>query len=210
MTKSDANNSLKEIRTFLERKKGVLAEWKQQNRAKEKANHLLQNDYLLHEKALAIIKEVGKKTQTQLQYHVSDITSLALDAVFPEDPYTLTMSFVDRRDKNECDLRFERNGVQLKPIDSSGVGAVDVASFALRIAAWSIQFPKTRNTIILDEPFKFLQKTKHDKASEMIKELSDKLGIQFIIVTHEEKLAAAADRVFKVSIKNRISKIEQE
>jgi ABC-type lipoprotein export system ATPase subunit len=42
----------------------------------------------------------------------------------------------------------------------------------------------------------------------MIKDLSTKLGIQFIIVTHEETLAAYADRVFEVSIKKGISKIK--
>lgn len=34
----------------------------------------------------------------------------------------------------------------------------------------------------------------------MIKEISNKLGIQFIIVTHEETLTEAADKVFEVSI----------
>ena len=119
------------------------------------------------------------------------------------------MEFVDRRDKNECDLRFERQGNLMKPLDSSGVGAIDVASFALRIAAWSIQFPKSRPVIILDEPFKFLDKSKHGRASEMLKELSLKLGLQFIIVTHEEGLTENADRIFKVSNTKRTSKVEQ-
>lgn len=132
-----------------------------------------------------------------------------MDAVMPEDPYKLTMEFVDRRDKNECDLRFERQGNLMKPLDSSGVGAIDVASFALRIAAWSIQFPKSRPVIILDEPFKFLDKSKHGRAFEMLKELSLKLGLQFIIVTHEEGLTENADRIFKVSNTKRTSKVEQ-
>lgn len=202
-------DKIKWLRLHIDKKTGLVEGLKEQNEKKIAENKVLEQEFYLHEKALTIIKEVGRKTQEKLQFHISDITSLALDAVMPEDPYKLTMEFVDRRDKNECDLRFERQGNLMKPLDSSGVGAIDVASFALRIAAWSIQFPKSRPVIILDEPFKFLDKSKHGRASEMIKELSLKLGLQFIIVTHEEGLTENADRIFKVSNTKRTSKVEQ-
>lgn len=202
-------DKIKWLRLHIDKKTGLVEGLKEQNEKKIAENKVLEQEFYLHEKALTIIKEVGRKTQEKLQFHISDITSLALDAVMPEDPYKLTMQFVDRRDKNECDLRFERQGNLMKPLDSSGVGAIDVASFALRIAAWSIQFPKSRPVIILDEPFKFLDKSKHGRASEMLKELSLKLGLQFIIVTHEEGLTENADRIFKVSNTKRTSKVEQ-
>lgn len=202
-------DKIKWLRLHIDKKTGLVEGLKEQNEKKIAENKVLEQEFYLHEKALTIIKEVGRKTQEKLQFHISDITSLALDAVMPEDPYKLTMEFVDRRDKNECDLRFERQGNLMKPLDSSGVGAIDVASFALRIAAWSIQFPKSRPVIILDEPFKFLDKSKHGRASEMLKELSSKLGLQFIIVTHEEGLTENADRIFKVSNTKRTSKVEQ-
>lgn len=160
------------------------------------------------ELARVLIREVGFKTQEQLQYHISDITSLALSAVF-EDPYELKVSFVQRRDKMECDLTFTRAGVELDPLNSSGYGAVDVASLALRVASWSMQRPRRRNTIILDEPLKYLSEDMQVFAGKMIKELSDKLSIQFIIVTHEPLLADFADRTFLVRqhIKTRKSKV---
>ena len=160
------------------------------------------------ELARVLIREIGFKTQEQLQYHISDITSLALSAVF-EDPYELKVAFVQRRDKMECDLTFTRAGVELDPLNSSGYGAVDVASLALRVASWSMQRPRRRNTIILDEPLKYLSEDMQVFAGKMIKELSDKLGIQFIIVTHEPLLADFADRTFLVRqhIKTKKSKV---
>ena len=146
-------------------------------------------------------------TQQQLSFHISDITSLALEAVFP-DPYALQVEFIQRRNKTECDLYFVRDGEKVDPLSASGGGAVDVAAFALRIASWSMTKPRTRNVIILDEPLRFLSANLQERASSMIKELSDKLGIQFIVVTHEPILANYADRTFNVSIKNGISKIE--
>ena len=153
-----------------------------------------------HEKAREIVREVGLKTQQQLQFHISDITSSALEAVFV-DPYELQVEFVQRRNKTECDLSFVRGNLEIDPIEASGVGAIDVASFALRIASWSMMRPRTRNVIILDEPFRYLSENYQEQASLMLKELSQKLGLQFIIVTHEQVLTEHADKIFEVSIK---------
>jgi DNA repair exonuclease SbcCD ATPase subunit len=160
------------------------------------------------EKAHEIVKIVGGETQQQLQYHISDITSLALESVFP-NPYKLIMNFIERRGKIECDLLFERDGNIIKPINSGGFGAVDVAALALRVALWSMQMPRTRPTLLLDEPFKHLSAKHHEAASQMVKELSDKLGIQFIISTHIPILSEYADKVFEVKLKNKVSHVKQ-
>lgn len=159
-----------------------------------------------HEQAREVIRKVGLSTQQQLQFHISDITSLALEAVF-DDPYELAVEFVQRRNKTECDLYFTRDGNQMDPLSASGGGAVDVASFALRIASWSMQHPKSRNVIILDEPLRFLSADHQEKASVMIKEISQKLGIQFIIITHEPILTSYADRIFETKIQKGVTQI---
>lgn len=166
----------------------------------------IRRDIYRHEQAREIIREVGLKTQQQLQYHISDITSLALEAVFPE-PYELVAEFVQRRNKTECDLYFAREDSVVDPLSASGGGAVDVAAFALRIAAWSMQVPRRRNVIILDEPLRFLSVNLQDRASKMIKEISERLGIQFIIITHEDALTEYADKVFTTVLKRGISKV---
>lgn len=160
---------------------------------KDKAKH--------QEQAREIVREVGLKTQQSLQFHISDITSLALSAVF-ETPYELKVDFVHRRNKMECDLLFVRNGQEIEPMDASGYGAVDIAAFALRVASWSLMHPKSRNTIILDEPMRFLSVDFQPYASQMLKDISVRLGIQFIIVTHEDTLSQYADKVIQVKQKN--------
>lgn len=188
---------LEEIKNKIEQRKGKIEQIKSdiaelKNNVEASTVHL--KDL---EKAREIVKIVSLKTQQNLQFHISDIASLALDSIFPE-PYKLVLDFVERRNKTECDILFERNGERMKPIDSSGVGAIDIASFALRIASWSMSRPKPRAVIILDEPFKHLSAEYHDAASEMIKSISDKLGIQFIIVTHNRTFAGYADKVLTV------------
>lgn len=194
------------LRTRLERQRGKKIQIERTLAEKEQALLLLQKQFKRHEKAREIIREVGLQTQQQLQFHISDVTSLALESVF-NDPYQLKVDFVQRRNKTECDLLFVKGDSELDPLTASGGGAVDVAAFALRIASWSMAHPRTRATIILDEPLRFLSVDNQEKASRMIKELSQRLGLQFIIVTHESVLASYADKVFEVSIKKGKSKV---
>ena len=162
-----------------------------------------------HEQARAIIQEVALKTQKQLSYHISEITSLALNTIFPE-PYALEADFVQRRNKTECDLYFVRNDERVDPLSASGGGAVDVAAFALRVASWSMQRPRSRSTLLLDEPFKHLSTNLLPLAGEMLKQISERLKLQIIMVSHCEELIDAADRTFQVSIKKGISSVVQE
>lgn len=198
--------TIQDIRTVLEQQKGKKAQIEQYIVSTRQNIKLQGRELRRHEQAREIIRTVGLKTQQQLAFHISDITSLALEAVF-NDPYELVVDFVQRRNKTECDLLFMRDGERMDPLSASGGGAVDVAAFALRIASWSMQHPKSRNVMILDEPMRFLSVDHQQKASIMIKEISQKLGIQFIIITHEPTLAAWADKIFETKIKKGVTQI---
>ena len=154
--------------------------------------------------ARSLFQKAAQLTQEKLSVHISDLVSLALRSVF-DDPYEFQATFENRRNTMECDLTFVKNGNEYKPLDSCGYGAADVASFALRIAYWSLG--ETRPVLIWDEPFRQLDKKKQGMAAEMVSKLSKELGLQIIINTHSEELAECADKVFNVSIKNGISKV---
>ena len=198
--------NISEFRKILEQRKGRRDQIQDsiQNlefNIKEKGRELRR-----HEQARSIVQEVALKTQKQLSYHISEITSLALNTIFPE-PYALEADFVQRRNKTECDLFFVRNDERVDPLSASGGGAVDVAAFALRVASWSMQRPKSRNTLILDEPLKFISLDLLPLASEMLQQISKKLNLQIIMITHSEELVKCANRIFTVKIKKGISAI---
>lgn len=168
---------------------------------------VLQQNLVDAEEARALIQVVAQATQKELEFHVSEICTLALAAVF-DNPYTLRIEFVQRRNKTEADIFFERDGERVKPIDAAGGGAVDVTSLALRVAMWSLRRPRSRNTLILDEPLKMLSRDLMPKAAQMIAELSKRLNLQFIVVSHSPELIETADRYFTVSIHKGVSHVE--
>jgi len=199
---------LKALRNSLEQKKGQRSQIQSQIAQTEKRIKRLEKDIRDSEKAQAIIQHVSKQTQEELQYHISELCSLALSAVFDE-PYKLELEFVIKRGKTEAEIYFVRNKERINPLSASGGGAVDIASFALRVALWTLTKPKTRNIILLDEPFRFLSRDLQPKASLMLKELSEKLNLQFIMISHSPDLIEGADRVFEISIKKGVSQVKQ-
>jgi DNA repair exonuclease SbcCD ATPase subunit len=154
------------------------------------------------EKALVFVQEVAQKTQEQLVIHIQDVVNTALDTCFP-DEYQFNLIFEIKRNKTEARLVFMKNGFEIDPMEASGGGVVDVASFALRIAAWSLG--TTGNTICLDEPMKFLSRDLQPRAGEILKEISTKLGLQFIMVSHVADIIQSADKVFEISMNKGVS-----
>lgn len=207
MSENTSNyNKIRNLRATVEQKRGKKEQIENQIQSLHSDIKALKKDIKRHEKAREVLKIVALKTQQQLQYHISDITTMALEAVFP-DPYDLVAEFVQRRNKTECDLLFERYGERIDPLSASGGGAVDVASFALRVASWAMERPRLRNTLILDEPFRYLSVNLLPKASEMLKRVSEDMKLQIIMVTHSEELMEGADKVFTVERRKGVSTV---
>ena len=159
------------------------------------------------QKARVIIAEVGNFTQTYLKSYIEEMVTNALQAVFEED-YQFVIDFEIKRNRAEAKISLKLRGEETDPKDSCGGGILDVASFALRVILWSIENPKSSNVIILDEPMKFLH-GKIENAMKMIKDLSKKLNIQFIIVSQMEEFAENADKVFLVTHNNKHSEVKE-
>ena len=157
-------------------------------------------------KARVIVAEAGKYTQTYLKDYIEGLVSQALQAVFEND-YQFIIDFDIKRNRPEAKISLKIRGEEVDPKDSVGGGVLDVASFALRVVLWSIQNPRSSNTIVLDESFKFLHGNL-ENASQLLKKLSKDLGLQFIIVTQLDELSQYADKTFIVKHTGKHSTVE--
>jgi DNA repair exonuclease SbcCD ATPase subunit len=189
----------------LQGQKALLIKQRVQNQEK-KEEHTL---YLEHiNKARAIVQAVAEATQRNLEWHISNIVSMALSSVFP-DPYTFNLRFVQRRNKTEADLVCMKGENETDDLlNTSGGGTADVASFALRVAVWSIK--QTRPIMLIDEAFRFLSLDLQEKASEMIKEIVNRLSIQVIMVSHLPGMVKAADCVINIENMKGVSYTKEE
>ena len=162
----------------------------------------LQARYAGAVKAVAMVQEASSRTQKRLEYHISHVVTLALQAVFTE-AYEFRMKFEKRRKGTECDLWLLKNGKQCDPLLQSGGGVCDIISFALNVALLSIAMERNgiRATLILDEPFgKLHGREKQKRTSEIVKLLSQEYGLQIIMVSDVETINHAADKIFTFSL----------
>lgn len=132
-----------------------------------------------------IIRQVSQEMQIETHTRMARIVNRCL-AVFP-DPYEFHILFEVKRGKTEARLVFRRDGVEVDPLDGSGGGIVDVAAFALRVAALVLHEPPLRRILFLDEPFKFVAPEVRPVLAQVIEVLAQELGIQFVLVTHDSE-----------------------
>ena len=197
---NEINNYKNKFQKLLGERQLLKKQYKEKNT--ELRNQKINYEYLLE--AQIIIQKIVQETQNKLKIHLTDIVNLAIDSIpFPKRPDSFNLEFVVKRNQTECEIYFIENNKKMNPIASSGGGILDVTSFGLQIAAWSLQTGKKSNTIILDEPFKNIndpdsQYNLKEYMSQMLKTISEKLNIQFIIVGSNDDFKEIGDRVFKV------------
>lgn len=150
------------------------------------------------EKAQTFIQIVARSTQEQLRYHLTDVVNLCIATCFQDTIFDI--DFNVKNNRTVAELNYKQNGYKVDPMEASGGGLVDLTAFALRISLWNIG--RTDNVIIFDEPLKWLQpKELQLEAFKVMKMLSEKMGIQFILVANSvgsENILEIADKVFEV------------
>ena len=139
-----------------------------------------------HKQAIEIVQLIAQSVQQAVHSRISAVVTSCLEAIL-DDPYEFCITFERKRNRTEAFITFKRDELEVEPMDAAGGGAVDVAALALRIACLSLK-KDARQTLILDEPCKFLSQDLQPRLRPLIEELSQRLGIQFIVVTHMDAL----------------------
>lgn len=138
--------------------------------------------------AQQIIQQIAAGVQASAHQQIASVVTKCLEAVF-DDPYTFKIHFDQKRGKTEARLVFERDGIEINnPMKSLGGGVISVAAFALRLACLLLTKPQARKLLVLDEPFGQLSVEYMDRLAVMLQRLSEEMGFQMIIVTHNQNL----------------------
>jgi len=140
------------------------------------------------DEAHQLAQDVARAIQEHCHAQIAAVVSRCLEAVFPDNPYEFVLHFERRANRTECRLSFVRNGLEVDPTSASGGGVVDVACFALRLAALMLSRPPKRRLVVLDEPFKFVSREYLENVRLMLETLAEEMQVQFIMVTHIEEL----------------------
>lgn len=152
-----------------------------------------------HEVALAVIKKISYVVETKVRSRVESLMTKAIISVFDDRDYQFKLIFDERAGQVIYKPVVMEDDYELIPKDDMGVGIIDLISFIFRPVLWSLNRNRSRGTFFLDEPMKHIGKGELlERAVLIMKEISSRMGIQLIIITHEEEhFLSIADRAFR-------------
>lgn len=153
-----------------------------------------------------IMNQVGVLAQSEIKNVIEKLVSQALQ--FTHGPnYSFEMDNRVARNQPETYMYVIIDGQRNSLKDELGGSVVDVVCFALRVVFWAIRVPRTEPVLLLDEPFK--NGGKQEALCQMIKYLSDLLGVQFVIITYDERVIGIADSCYRVTQTDGVSEVER-
>jgi DNA repair exonuclease SbcCD ATPase subunit len=162
----------------------------------------LEEELNYHNVASEVLGNVAIFLQEQAQKSLSTLCTKALKAVFGIG-YDCRLEFIRKRNQVECYLKLiSPTGDILDPEDQVGGGVLDLLSFSIRMACWSISNPRPEPFFVLDEPFRQVSESNIEKAGEFLRRISDQLGVSILLITHSDRLAQVADTVYLIEKKD--------
>jgi len=128
---------------------------------------------------------------------IQNVATVGLSEVFEQD-IKLVAEIEVKRGTQGLDLKLLIDGEQ-RLLTQVGGGIIDVLSFVLQVAV--VKLVGAAPILFLDEPFKHVSKNYLSRISQLVGMLSESMGIQVVIVTHEAQLIEG-DRVYRFALGN--------
>jgi DNA repair exonuclease SbcCD ATPase subunit len=189
--------TLEEIRTATSKAQGSRLHLSEALASRELQIARSLEDTAAFEDVQRLIQETAKEVQESIRFHIQDLVQHALDAIFP-GTYKFLVEFTVSRGRTEARLLVEKGGNVMDDLmEDEGGTLVQIVAMALRIAVWTLA--PTAPVLIFDEPGTAVSAQYKPIFAEVIRGLSQRLGVQILMVSHDDTYIATADRVFTVT-----------
>jgi len=187
---------LNSLITKIERKDAELSRAKRKYKDSFVRIRRIKSEIENHEKAKQTVMFVAQNTIQKTKDYLENSVTLLLQSLFGKK-FKAKIVIKTRNDQQEAFLYLEKKGILMEiRRDVTAVGEVDIFSYALRMASWSLE--GTEPIIFSDEPFKNLSKYFLPKVGIILKEITDRFKMQQIIITHKEEVIESADNIISI------------
>lgn len=166
------------------------------------------------EKVAILLQKTAERQRAYVCSQIELIGTSALQYVYGTR-YELKLEMNSGKKKAECELWVletmpDGSQIKLKPQDSRGGGVTDIVALSLRFAILQVyNSPEIDGPVILDEPGKHVSKEFSSSLSDFLITLSEQLGRQQIVITHNDFMAESAPNAIRVKRDNGVSVIER-
>jgi predicted ATPase len=155
-----------------------------------------EQEYAVSLETQRFIREASQLTLSNLSVRIGTIVTKALTQVLGEG-YKFNLDFDIKYNKLAADMYLEKDGKRYDLRRDNGDGVVDIVALALRVAILCLDRRKLRRLLILDEPCGAVSVNYQPVLGKMIKQLSDMLDLQVIMVaSHGSNMQIPEAKVF--------------
>lgn len=147
--------------------------------------------------ASTVLQELEQAWRRSFESRLASVVSDGLTAVFGED-IKLRVESKTFRDATSMSLTLIQDGIEIEdPAEGTGGSVVTVLDVLLKILLL-VSAPHLRRFIVLDEAFRMIEARHIPALGQLLRELSQRLGLQIILVSHEAEMLDVADVVYEV------------
>lgn len=161
----------------------------------------LGEEMVLLEKTSDVLNSLAKTSREKTIGLIETLVTHALRSIW-EEPFDFRIETVEKRGVTQDQPKLLKDGVEASIMDGHGGGIVNVVAFVLRLIFILKKKPALRKVVFLDEPFAYVSANYQPKVGELLRELTEKLGIDMLMVTHQEILESYADLVYTLKATN--------
>lgn len=152
-----------------------------------------------HDEAQMILQALEEKWRGNAGGALASVVSYGLSVVFGE-PYELNIDSKVSRGVASTELTLTKSGLRTPIKNAKGGSVLNVLSFLFHTILTTSSKPRLRPILVLDEPFSHVSAEYRPQVCALLRELCHRLGLQMIIVSHEEELLEAADVAYLVEL----------
>lgn len=156
------------------------------------------------EKVASLLNTIGEDRQNQIQRTIENLVTLGLRTIFgPELSFHLVQKVSANKVQVDFVIRsaYDDKIIETPVMEARGGGLSATVGFLLRLVILVLTKPKYP-FLVLDETFSHLSEDYLPAMASFLKEITEKMNVQIILVTHQETLAEAADICYRFSLDN--------
>jgi len=147
-------------------------------------------------KASAVLKHLLDIMVKDEISRMATLVTYGLKTVFDDQDLTFVPVITKKNERMHIDLKTSNHGLE-GDYDSYGGSVAVIESFLLRILCMLKK--NLARFMLLDETFAAVGSEYINNTGKLLSELSKKLGIDILLVTHQKEFQESADHVYRVS-----------
>jgi DNA repair exonuclease SbcCD ATPase subunit len=163
----------------------------------------------VHQQVVEILTRIGEARQESTQRQIEDLVTRGLQVIFSEElTFHLVqgvrggqaqVDFVVRSTYPDPQEEAEDRVVETPVMDARGGGLAAAIGFMLRLVVLMLT-PSARRFLALDETFAHVSAEFEPRLAEFLREVSDKAGVQILMVTHSDAFTDVADARYRLAL----------